>query len=215
MARVAIYLRVSTKEQTTAIQRIALETWAANADHTVVAVYEDAAVSGGKTSGQRPQMAAMLKAAVRREFDLVAVWAIDRLGRSLSDLLATLATFQSTKTNLFVHQQAIDTQTPAGKALFGMCGVFAEFERSLITERVNAGVQRCKLARANGKIITKTGRWFGRQPVSQAKINATRDALGQPGASVRKVAAMVGLSVGKVSAIRRATVAEVQAASTV
>jgi hypothetical protein len=76
-------------------------------------------------------------------------------------------------------------------------------------------VQRCKLARANGKIITKTGRWFGRQPVSQAKINATRDALGQPGASVRKVAAMVGLSVGKVSAIRRATVAEVQAASTV
>jgi DNA invertase Pin-like site-specific DNA recombinase len=203
MARVAIYLRVSTKKQTTDNQRVALETWAVRAGHTVTAVYEDHGFSGSKTSAQRPEMSKMLKAAVRREFDQVAVWSIDRLGRSLQDLLATLDTFRSTKTELFVHQQAIDTTTPAGKALFGMCGVFAEFEREIIRERVIAGVERCQEAKAEGKIITKSGKWFGKQPVAQSKIDAATAALREPGASVRKVAALTGLSVGKVHGISK------------
>jgi len=202
MARVAIYLRVSTKKQDTDTQRLALTTWAERAGHTVTAVYEDHGFSGAKTSQQRPEMSKMLKAAVRREFDQVAVRSIDRLGRSLQDLLATLALFQGTKTELFVHQQAIDTATPAGKALFGMCGVFAEFERAIIRERVVAGVERCKATKT-----TKTGKWFGGQPVAQSKVDDAISALRQPGASVRKVAAITGLSVGKVHGISK-TLAE-------
>lgn len=93
--------------------------------------------------------------AIRREFDVVMVWAVDRLGRSLSHLVNFLSEIHAKKVDLFIHQQGIDTTTSAGKALFGVMGVFAEFERSMIQERVKAGIKR---ARANGQ------RW-GRQTI--------------------------------------------------
>jgi predicted site-specific integrase-resolvase len=125
--RVALYCRVSTKDkgQTTENQRRALEQWAANAGCTVVATFEDK-VSGAKGRDKRPQFDALLKAAVRREFDMIAVWSSDRLGRSMSHLIEVLETIKGTGVGLYIHTQALDTTTPAGRAMLEMLGVFAE-----------------------------------------------------------------------------------------
>ena len=152
MKRVAIYLRVSTSKQETGNQRRELEAVAVRSGWQVVKVYEDAGISGAKGRDQRPGLDAMLKAVNAREFDMVAAWSVDRLGRSLTDLLSILQGLHDKGVDLFLHQQGLDTSTTAGKAMFQMLGVFAEFERGIIRERVNAGLAR---ARANG---TKLGR---------------------------------------------------------
>ncbi len=136
--RVALYLRVSTGEQTTENQRRELEAVAKQRGWQIVAVYEDNGVSGAKGRDKRPQFDAMLKDAVRGQFDVLAAWAVDRLGRSLQDLVATLGDLHGAGVDLFLHRQAIDTTTPSGKAMYQMLGVFAEFERSMIQERVKA-----------------------------------------------------------------------------
>ena len=92
----------------------------------------------------------MLKDANRRRFDLVMAWSIDRVGRSLSDLLATIQHLEAVGADLYLDEQNIDTTTPAGRLLFQITGAFAEFERSMIRSRVNAGLAR---ARAQGKRI--------------------------------------------------------------
>jgi DNA invertase Pin-like site-specific DNA recombinase len=118
----------------------------------VVKVYEDAGVGGAKGRDQRPGLDAMMKAVNAKEFDMVASWSVDRLGRSLTDLLSILQSLHEKGVGLFLHEQGLDTSTTTGKAMFQMLGVFAEFERGIIRERVNAGLAR---ARANG---TKLGR---------------------------------------------------------
>jgi DNA invertase Pin-like site-specific DNA recombinase len=152
MKRVAIYLRVSTSKQETGNQRRELEAVAARSGWQVVKVYEDAGISGAKGRDKRPGLDAMLKAVNAKEFEMVAAWSVDRLGRSLTDLLGILQGLHDKGVDLFLHQQGLDTSTTAGKAMFQMLGVFAEFERGIIRERVNAGLAR---ARANG---TKLGR---------------------------------------------------------
>jgi len=147
MKRVAIYLRVSTDKQTTDNQRRELGAVAERSGWQVVKVFEDAGVSGAKGRDHRPGLDAMMKAVNAKEFDLVAAWSVDRLGRSLTDLLTILQGLQDKGVDLFLHQQGLDTSTTAGKAMFQMLGVFAEFERGIIKERVNAGLAR---ARANG-----------------------------------------------------------------
>jgi len=144
MKRAALYLRVSTASQTTENQRIELERVAAQRGWEIVEVYEDAGVSGAKGREQRPAFDRMLKDATQGRFDVLAAWSVDRLGRSLQGLVSFLSDFQATGRDLYLHQQAIDTATPSGRALFGMLGVFAEFERSLIKERVRAGLARAK-----------------------------------------------------------------------
>ena len=154
--RVAIYLRVSTHNgQTTENQRRDLEAHAAHAGWKVVAVFEDAGISGTKRRDKRPGLDALLKSAARREFDLVAAWSVDRLGRSLQDLLETLQELHAVGCDLYLHQQALDTTTPSGRALFQMMGVFAEFESEMIKARIHAGLRRAK---AKGvKLGRKTG----------------------------------------------------------
>src|SRR5687768_18144132 len=110
---VALYLRVSTGEQTTANQRLELETVARQRGWDVVAVYEDQGISGAKGRDKRPQLDRMLKDAVRGKFDVLAAWAVDRLGRSLQDLVATLGELRAAGVHLFLHQQAVDTTTPS------------------------------------------------------------------------------------------------------
>ena len=105
-------------------------------------VYEDAGISGAKGRDQRPGLEAIMKAVNAREFDMVAAWSVDRLGRSLTDLLGILQDLHEKGVDLFLHQQGLDTSTTAGKAVFQMLGVFAEFERGIIRERVNAGLAR-------------------------------------------------------------------------
>ena len=142
--KVAIYCRVSTNEQTTENQLKELTEWADRAGHEIVAVYDDNGVSGAKGREYRKEFDKLLKAAVRREFDLVAAWSVDRLGRSLKDLISFLEDLHSAGVDLFLHQQALDTTTPSGKAMFQMMSVFSEFERSMISERVKAGLARTK-----------------------------------------------------------------------
>src|SRR5690349_17521308 len=142
--RAALYLRVSTTGQTVANQRRELEAAAERHGWIVAEKFEDAGISGTKGRDKRPALDAMLKGVARRDFDLVAAWSVDRLGRSLQDLIGTLGELQAKGAGLYLHQQGIDTTTPAGKALFQMLGVFAEFERAIIRERVMAGLARAK-----------------------------------------------------------------------
>ena len=142
--RAAIYLRVSTGEQTVDNQRRELAAAAASRGWSVVAVYADEGISGAKGREGRPQLDLMLKDAVRRRFDVAMVWAVDRLGRSLADLIGSMQELRDAKVDLFIHQQGLDTTTASGRAMFGMLGVFAEFERAMIQARVKAGLERAK-----------------------------------------------------------------------
>lgn len=188
MKRVALYLRVSTDGQTTENQRRELMQVAERAGWQVVEVYEDAGISGAKGRAECPAFDRLHKDAVRRRFDLVMAWSVDRLGRSLSDLLRFLEELRGAGMGLYLHKQALDTTTPSGKMMFQMLGVFAEFERSLIQERVRAGLARAKAE----------GTRLGRPSVVDArKLKIIREGK-KAGLSVRKIAAKAGLSVGTV-----------------
>jgi DNA invertase Pin-like site-specific DNA recombinase len=154
--RVALYARVSTESQTTDNQLIELRAVAERMGWLVVTEFVDQAISGAKGRDKRPAFDLLLKGATRREFDMVAAWSVDRLGRSLQHLVEFLSEIHSSGVDLYLHQQGINTGTPAGKALFQMCGVFAEFERAMIRERVVSGIARSKLSG------TKSGKPHGR-----------------------------------------------------
>src|SRR5580693_114972 len=142
--RAAIYLRVSTDDQTVENQRRELTAAATSRGWTVVAEYADESISGAKGRDGRPQLDLMLKDAVRRRFDVAMVWAVDRLGRSLPDLIGSMQELHGAKVDLFLLQQGLDTTTASGRAMFGMLGVFSEFERAMIQARVKAGLERAK-----------------------------------------------------------------------
>ena len=190
MKRVAIYLRVSTSKQETSNQRRELEAVAARSGWQIVKVYQDTGVSGAKGRDQRPGLDAMMKAVNSKEFDMVATWSVDRLGRSLTDLLWILQGLQDKGVDLFLHQQGLDTSTTAGKAMFQMLGVFAEFERGIIRERVNAGLAR---ARANG---TK----LGRRPVKPT-VEARIRQLRAKGDGILKIGKKLGIGTSVVQRV--------------
>jgi DNA invertase Pin-like site-specific DNA recombinase len=198
--RAALYLRVSTGEQTTDNQRQALEAVAEQRGWQIVGTYDDAGISGSKGRDKRPGFDAMLKDAARGQYDVLCAWSVDRLGRSLMDLVNCLQNLHAARVDLFLHQQALDTTTPAGKAMFGMMGVFAEFERSMIVARVNAGMARAK---ASG---TKSGKAIGRPRISRKVEQSIRDRL-ESGTGILKVARELGLGTGTVQRIKRAMAA--------
>src|SRR5215813_10294135 len=138
--RAATYLRVSTNGQTTDNQERELRVAAERMGHTVVEVYADNGISGSKGRDKRPAFDRLHRDAARRRFDVIMAWSVDRLGRSLQDLVGFLSELHALKIDLYLHQQGLDTATPAGKAMFQMLGVFAEFERAMIQERVKAGM---------------------------------------------------------------------------
>jgi DNA invertase Pin-like site-specific DNA recombinase len=137
----------------------------------VVAVYENAGISGANGRDKRPGFDRMLKDAVRRKFDVLMAWSVDRLGRSLLDLISALPELHGAGADQFLHQQAVDTTTAAGKAMYQMLGVFAEFERAVIQARVNAGIAR---ARVSG---TRSGKPIGRPTISPEQEAAIRNHL--------------------------------------
>ncbi len=112
------------------------------------ATYTDEGVSGAKARDRRPGLDALCGAVARREVDLVAAWSVDRLGRSLQDLVGFLEELRAKEVDLYLHVQGLDTSTPAGRAMYQLLGVFSEFERAMIQERVRAGLER---ARARGR----------------------------------------------------------------
>ena len=181
---VALYARVSTDGQSTENQLRELRAAIARHGWSIVAEYVDHGISGAKGRKGRPRFDALLHAVARKEFDMVAAWSVDRLGRSLQDLVSFLGDLQRKKVDLYLHQQALDTSTPSGKAMFGMLGVFAEFERTIIQERVKAGLAR---ARAKG---TTLGR-----PKTNAKIEQQIRNLAAKGVGKVKIARMLGIGV--------------------
>ena len=191
--RAAIYLRVSTTGQTVENQRRELEAAAERHGWTIAQVYKDAGISGAKGREQRPGLDALLAGVARRDFDLVAAWSVDRLGRSLQDLVSTLGELQAKGVGLYLHQQGIDTTMPAGKALFQMLGVFAEFERGMIRERVMAGLARAK---AQGKQL-------GRRRVAPQVERDIRAAL-KRGVGIISTARQLGVGVSTVQRVKAA-----------
>ena len=196
--RAALYVRVSTDRQTTANQTAALAKVAKARGWQIVATFNDAGVSGAKGRKDRPGLDSMLKEAQRGAFDVIMAWSIDRVGRSLIDLLGTIQHLEACKVDLYLDQQAIDTTTPSGKLMFQVTGAFAEFERSMIRERVHAGLKRAVAA----------GKTLGRRPVEDdpegaRKSNKARKLLAK-GIGINKVAKAAGLSNGTVSRIAAA-----------
>jgi DNA invertase Pin-like site-specific DNA recombinase len=193
--RAALYVRISTADrgQTVENQLRPLQEAAARLGWTIVAVHRDEGVSGAKSRAQRPGLDALLRGVTRREFDVVAAWSVCRLGRSLPDLIGLLGELQARGVDLYLHQQALDTSTPSGRMLFGMLGVFAEFERAMIRDRVLAGLDRARAA----------NRRLGRPPMPEAKVERIRRALAD-GRGVRETARMLKVSATKVVEVRRA-----------
>jgi DNA invertase Pin-like site-specific DNA recombinase len=200
LKRVAIYLRTSTTGQHTENQRLELERIAERREWSVAEVYEDFGISGAKGRDKRPALDRMLKDASRRRFDVVMAWSIDRVGRSLTDLLSTIQHLEAVGVDLYLDQQNIDTTTPTGRLLYQITGAFAEFERAMIRSRVNAGLAR---ARAQGKRL-------GRRPVSGDVVERIRAQL-TAGTGILKVAKMLGVGTGTVHRIRREMSAEASA----
>src|SRR3954462_3961126 len=194
MKRAVLYLRVSTIDQTTANQERELREIARRSGLEIVKVYKDHGISGAKGRDKRPGFNAMCRDATKRQFDVVMAWSVDRLGRSLQDLVTFLSELHALGVDLFLHQQGLDTRTPAGKAMYQMMGVFSEFERSMIRERVRAGLAR---ARSEGKRL-------GRPSIAPELEQRIREALARPArAGVRKIAAEFGVDPSTVQRISR------------
>lgn len=185
--KAAIYSRVSTSSQTTDNQTQELLAVAERNDWTVEAVYSDV-ISGAKD--KRPELDALMTSVIRREVDIVLIWDISRLGRSLQHLLKLLEEFHSKKVDVYFHQQKIDTTTPAGKMCFQICGAVAEWERGMVQERILAGLAR---AVAEGK---KLG-----GPTIPAKTATKAREMHEVGMSFRKIGRELGIHHSTVSKI--------------
>ena len=181
--RVAFYLRVSTKDQNADNQLAKLEAAAERLDWNVVNIFRDDGISGAKSRAKRPGFDDLCKGVARREFALVAVWSLDRLGRSLRDLILFLDDLNDRKVDLFVGDRDWDTSTPSGKFMFSVFGALAEFERGLISERVRAGQAR-------------TTKRIGRPPtISDETRAAIKKAYADSdGNGMRKIARDFGVS---------------------
>lgn len=199
----AIYARVSTDNQTVENQLLELHAVAQRQGWEVVAVLTDEGISGAKGRDRRPGFDALLKGVARRDFEQIMAWSVDRLGRSLPDLVSFLNDAHAKSVDLYLHQQGLDTSTPSGRMMFQMLGVFAEFERAMIRERIMAGLRR-------------TTKKSGRKPMPQNRVDAIRKSL-ENGMGIRATARLHRASPMTVTAIKRSmeTVEEVRQDSVV
>lgn len=189
--RAAMYVRVSSDHQSVENQIQELTAIAQRRGWQLVEVYQDAGISGAKGRDQRPALDRMLKDACRRKFDVVMAVAIDRLGRSLIDLLHTIQELEGCGVDIFIDRQSLDTTTPMGKLMFHVCGAFAEFERTMIKQRVRAGIKRARAA----------GVKFGRPKLDAKTETAIRRDLERGEIGMLKIAARHGVGSGTVQRI--------------
>jgi DNA invertase Pin-like site-specific DNA recombinase len=193
MKKVAIYARVSTDSQTVENQLQELHAVAQRNDWIVVAVHTDEGISGAKGRDKRPGYDALLTGVARKDYEMIACWSVDRLGRSLPHLVAFLGDIQAKGVDLYLHQQGLDTSTPSGRMLFQMLSVFAEFERAMIRERIMSGLRR-------------TSKKSGRKPMADNRAEAIRRSL-QDGAGIRATARQHKASTTTVTKIAREIIA--------
>jgi DNA invertase Pin-like site-specific DNA recombinase len=180
MKRAALYLRVSTVDQHPETQGIELRQFAKQRGYDVVREYVDHGVSGTKV--RRPALDQLLRDANRHRFDVVLVWSSDRLARSTKHFLHVLDELSELGIQFLSQREAIDTEGPLGRAIVVIISAIAELERSLIVERVRAGMRRAKLE----------GRRIGRTPLDVDHTALVRDRLS--GMSLTHVAKKYGLS---------------------
>lgn len=189
--RVALYARVSTQDQDTNAQLTTLREAAKRAGWRITGSYVDNGVSGTKAGAARPEFTRMMADAVAGKFDVIAAWSVDRLGRSLQQLVGFLSEIHEHKIDLYLHQQGIDTTTPGGKAMFQLMGVFAEFERAMIVERTKAGVEQAR----------KAGKTLGRPQVTE-EMEAEIGQLLTDGIGVREIRRRTGIGYSAIYRIR-------------
>lgn len=198
MKTAALYLRVSTDQQTTANQRQALEQLCAQRGWQIVAVYEDAGISGAKGREKRPGLDMALKDATRGRYAVLVAWSVDRLGRSLSGLLDTLEALKTASVDLVLYQQGTDTTTPQGKMLLQLLGIFSEFERSILRERVQAGLERAR----------RQGRIGGRRKTDEETRLRIRETLEATKWGINRTARELGVGSSVVADVKKAMKAE-------
>lgn len=188
--RAAIYLRVSTEDQTVENQRRDLAKLTDLRGWEVVATYEDSGISGSKGRDKRPGLDGLLKDAKRRRFDVAVFWAVDRLGRSTASVATAMDELEEAGVAQFYFKESMDTSTAHGRAMLEMAAVFARLERSMIRERVKAGLARVK---AEGKQL-------GRPKVGEQVEERIRE-LKAEGLGIRKIASTLGIGVSVVQRV--------------
>jgi DNA invertase Pin-like site-specific DNA recombinase len=157
-------------------------------NYTIVAEFIDNGISGMKTRQNRPALDQLMKSATQRRFDMVMCWSIDRLGRSLQNLVEILNELQALKIDLFFLQQGMDTSTPSGRMIFSVFGAIGEFERNLIRERVIAGQKR---AVANGVKM-------GRPSKMNDGMRSAIQLLREKGMGIKQIARELKVGIGTV-----------------
>jgi len=180
MKKVAVYGRVSTKEQNPESQLLDLRKYVKLRDWEVYQEYVDHGISGMEES--RPALDRLMKDARKRKFDVLLVWRFDRFARSTKHLVTALEELEGLGIDFCSYQDSIDTSTNHGKLVFTIMGAIAEFERSLIRERVLAGVRRAK----------ENGIRLGRPPL-EVDIDKMKQLV-LNGNSVREIAKQMGIS---------------------
>lgn len=188
MTRCAIYTRVSTGDQDTTNQLDILRDVAKLKGLTIVQEFTDDGVSGARGRDKRKGFDDLLKGATRKDFDIILVWSVDRLGRNISDLISFLNEIQSVECDLYLHQNGIDTSTPTGRLMFGMLSLFADFERSMISERTKAGIERAR----------KSGKKIGRPSNMNDGLVESVKFMRSQGLGIRRIARDLGIGVSSV-----------------
>ena len=191
--RVVIYGRVSTSEQTTDNQIFKLKEMVEINGWELVEIYVDEGISGTKGRDKRPEFDRLCKDMVRRRFNRILVWDVSRLSRSLQHLVDFLNDVSSLGINLYIHQSGLDTSTPSGRMMFQMVGVFSEFERSMISERVKLGLQR----------VVKQGKTLGRPKTVTSDLRDKVCILLNEGKSYSYINQLLGTPKSTISRIKR------------
>lgn len=187
--KVAIYARVSTADQNYEGQLEELHALAERSGWDVVEVYSEK-ISGTKSTDERPELKRMMRDARLRKFEKVLVWSVDRLGRSMKNLVFVLNELKDSKIDIFSYKQAIDTSSAMGSMFFQFLGIFSEFENTIRKERQVVGIRKAK----------ERGVRFGRKPTSEAQI-AKIQWMKRNGASIRAICKEVKVSPNTVYAV--------------
>ncbi len=193
--RAVIYARVSTTQQNVDNQLLELRQTAKRFGWSVVSELIDDGISGAKGRSDRPAFDRLFQMVQRKECDVVMAWDVSRLGRSIQDLVSFMNEVQAAGVDLFIHQQAINTATAAGRMVFGIFSALASYERELIRERVMLGLARVK----------KEGKRLGRPSVCDSpQLIAAVKLLREKQTPIHKIASSCGVGVGTVSKILKA-----------
>lgn len=207
--RAALYLRVSTDQQTVENQRMALEAVAERRGWQIVATFADQGISGAKGRAERAGFDQAMKDAARRKYDVLMVWSIDRLGRSTATVAVTLAELEAVGVAIYADKEAVDATTPHGKAMLQMAAVFAELERGMIRERVISGIARAK-AETTEQRRQKGKKAHGRPKIA-GEVEAAIRARLAAGGGMLKVAKEYRVGTGVVQRIAAEMKAEKEA----